>query len=261
MGYRGAAGFALGVAIRAAVIAALAFAALAASLTRHWYATALILGGVALAVVFDLARSALSVDRALAQFVDGLMAEGYERPAIRPTAGRLAGAVERALDQLGLRRAERQRRLEYLLALLDTVGAAVLVVDSAGAVEFANRAARQRLGEAASLGQFTAFASDTAAALIGAPLASQQVVTLSSGQRLLASIGGFAAGGERRRLIALQSVSGDLAAVELEAWQGLTRILAHEMMNSLTPICSLAERLPALMPVELSAVSEAREAL
>src|SRR5579872_180036 len=129
MGYRGAAAFAAGVAIRAAVIAGLAFAALAAALTRHWYATALILAGIALAVAFDLARSALSVDRALAQFVDGLMAEGYERPTIRPTAGRLAGAVERALDQLGLRRAERQRRLEYLLALLDTVGAAVLVVD------------------------------------------------------------------------------------------------------------------------------------
>jgi len=29
--------------------------------------------------------------------------------------------------------------------------------------------------------------------------------------------------------------------VELKAWQDLVRVLAHEMMNSLTPICALSE--------------------
>ena len=47
------------------------------------------------------------------------------------------------------------------------------------------------------------------------------------------------------RLISLQSLAGDLDAVELKAWQDLVRVLAHEMMNSLTPICSLSESLAA----------------
>ncbi len=40
-------------------------------------------------------------------------------------------------------------------------------------------------------------------------------------------------------------MAGELDAVELKAWQDLTRVLAHEMMNSLTPILSLSESLGA----------------
>ncbi|MDB5425653.1 MAG: histidine kinase, partial [Phenylobacterium sp.] len=58
---------------------------------------------------------------------------------------------------------------------------------------------------------------------------------------MLAQVSGFTTGGGARRLIALQSVAGDLDAVEIKAWQVLVRVLAHEMMNSLTPICSLSE--------------------
>jgi two-component system nitrogen regulation sensor histidine kinase NtrY len=38
-----------------------------------------------------------------------------------------------------------------------------------------------------------------------------------------------------------------LAAGELQAWQDLLRVLAHEMMNSLTPISSLAESVRPLL--------------
>ncbi len=72
------------------------------------------------------------------------------------------------------------------------------------------------------------------------------MLTLADGQRALASVGAFASAAGPRRLIALQSLAGDLDAVEQEAWRDLTRILAHEMMNSLTPICSLAESLAAM---------------
>ncbi len=52
--------------------------------------------------------------------------------------------------------------------------------------------------------------------------------------------------GERQRLVSLQDVARDLDAIELKAWQDLVRILAHEMMNSLTPIVSLAASVQAL---------------
>ena len=74
------------------------------------------------------------------------------------------------------------------------------------------------------------------------------MITLADGQRALASVGAFASADGPRRLIALQGLASDLDAVEQEAWRDLTRILAHEMMNSLTPICSLAESLTALAP-------------
>ncbi len=37
------------------------------------------------------------------------------------------------------------------------------------------------------------------------------------------------------RVFSPQNIESELEAVELQAWQDLLRVLAHEMMNSLTP--------------------------
>jgi two-component system nitrogen regulation sensor histidine kinase NtrY len=262
MGSSRALPFAAGVTARAAAIGALAFAALALAGWRHYYATAAVLLGIALVVALDLARSTAAADRTLAQFVDGLFAEGYDRPGRKPGSGRLGAAIDRALDGLAGVRAARQRRLDYLSALIDTVSASVLVVGDGGRLEFANRAARQRLGEAAQLRELATLGPDAAARLADAPLGSRLMVTLADGQRALASVGAFASSDGPRRLIALQGLSADLDAVEQEAWRDLTRILAHEMMNSLTPICSLAESLVALGPqADPAAVGDAVEVI
>ncbi len=260
---RRTAGFAVGVAIRAGVIGVLVFAALGVMAWKGYYATGAVLLGVGLMVALDLARSAGATDRAMAQFVDGLFAEGFERPVVTPDGGRLSAAIERAFARIGAARAERQRRLEYVQALIDTVAAAVVVTDAEGRIEFANQAAHRRLGEAGRLDQLPSLGGGAAAALSEAALGSRRIVTLADGQRMLASISAFTSAAGQKRLIALQSVTGDLDAVELEAWQGLTRILAHEMMNSLTPICSLAEGLPAQLPADLAggAVGQAIEVI
>jgi two-component system nitrogen regulation sensor histidine kinase NtrY len=237
-------GFALGVLWRAVLAGVLAFA-IAWALSRQYWATAVVLAlGISL-VALDLVRAAGSADRLLARFVDGLAAEGFDRPAPAPGLGRLAQAVDQALERLGLARAERQRRIDRLEALTDTLAAALLVVDEAGAVVQANRAAHALLGEATGpLTALPGLAPGAAAALLALPPGGRAIVRLADRRALLAQTSSFQdpAGG-RRRLIALQSVSGDLAAVEIKAWQDLVRVLAHEMMNSLTPVCSLAESL------------------
>jgi len=63
---------------------------------------------------------------------------------------------------------------------------------------------------------------------------------------MLASMNLFSTPGQPPlRLIALQSLSADLDVVVLKSWQDLVRVLAHEMMNSLTPICSLSDSVAA----------------
>ena len=64
------------------------FAAAALAVWPHYYATAAIVIGAAVLIGLDLARSASVADRTLAQFVDGLFAEGYDRPGRKPGAGR-----------------------------------------------------------------------------------------------------------------------------------------------------------------------------
>jgi two-component system nitrogen regulation sensor histidine kinase NtrY len=240
---RGAAGFALGAALRAAAISVLAFGALWAG-QRHLWATGAVLIGVLALVVADLIRSTRAADRTLAQFVDGLTAEGYERPTIPAGLSELGVAIRAALDRLAVTRAERQQRTDFLEALADTVSAALLVVDAKGAVTAANRAARVSLGaHIGALAAIPAVGPETAQRLLTLPVGAREIVRLPDQRAMLAQVSGFAADGGARRLIALQSISGDLDAVEVKAWQDLVRVLAHEMMNSLTPICSLSENI------------------
>jgi nitrogen fixation/metabolism regulation signal transduction histidine kinase len=81
--------------------------------------------------------------------------------------------------------------------------------------------------------------------LLELPAGAREIVRLADQRAMLAQVSGFTTAEGARRLIALQSVSGDLDAVEVKAWQDLARVLAHEMMNSLTPICSLSESIAA----------------
>src|SRR5688572_16361747 len=43
------------------------------------------------------------------------------------------------------------------------------------------------------------------------------------------------------RLISLQDIGQELALAQLNAWQDLVRVLTHEIMNSITPVASLAQ--------------------
>ncbi|MDH4255344.1 MAG: ATP-binding protein, partial [Gammaproteobacteria bacterium] len=47
-------------------------------------------------------------------------------------------------------------------------------------------------------------------------------------------------GSASERLISLQDIQSELDATQAEAWQDLVKVLTHEIMNSITPVTSLA---------------------
>lgn len=245
---RGPAAFAVSVGVRATAIGLLAFVAAYIAVEHRFYATALVVIGLALAVVLDLIRVAASADRMLAQFVDGLITEGHERPT--PPAGGARELSRRstapspawpgpAPSGNGGSTTSRpwpttSRRRSWWPTLPErssspTARPASAWATSAGRCPASRPwALRQRM-------------------LAAAPPGSRAVLSLADGQRVLASVAAFTTSdGGGRRLISLQSVSGDLDAVEQGAWHDLVRILSHEMMNSLTPILSLAESMADL---------------
>jgi nitrogen fixation/metabolism regulation signal transduction histidine kinase len=257
----GASLYSLGLAVRAGTIAALVFGVVQLLATYHLYATALVVSGVAVLVFLDLRQAVARADRALGRFVDGLANEDFDR-AGRGAAGFAVFAV--AMDQAAARlqavRAERQRRIDYLQTLADSVVASLVVVGRDGAIVLANRAARKLAGEDVSrLDQIPVLGTGPAKRLAALGPGGREIVRLQDGRHMLASTVQFRApGGDAQRLISLQDVALELDAVELKAWQDLVRVLAHEMMNSLTPISSLAESIQSRLdePVEVAAAVE-----
>lgn len=196
------------------------FAAILASLlvqvltTTPYFATALVLAAAVGLLLLDFARLAMS-ERSI------------PLPAISPE--------ER----------ERARLYEQSLGLLDTVTVALFVLDRDGRIHFVNRAARLLSGgSAGNLEDVPCFSGEAAAAILALPAGGRRLLTLSDGRAMLVWIGAFSTPGDGPRLLlSAQAVAGELDAIQVGAWHSMTRVLAHEMMNSLTPIVSLSESL------------------
>jgi len=64
--------------------------------------------------------------------------------------------------------------------------------------------------------------------------------------------------GRKIRLVAIHNIRSELQIKELEAWQNLTKVLRHEIMNSVTPIVSLSETMSDIVDYDLK-TSESNE--
>ena len=233
---------------RAVLLAVLIVIVLRLLTATQFYATALVVILCAALVVADLVRVVGHADRSTQRFLESLSAGALEAPR-QSSSGQVLPAFDRARHYLQEDRRAQRQGSDYLQTLLDTVPAALIVVTAQGALRMVNRAAHRLLGEPAPrLEQLPALGATTAGLLALLPPGAQQIVRLANGTPLLASASQFMVpGGTAQRLICLQRLAGDLDAVEHKAWDDMARVLAHEMMNSLTPIASLSESLDALL--------------
>ncbi len=244
--------FSLGIALRAALLAAIAFTVMRLLSAGQLYATACVAAAIGVLVVVDLARHIARGDRMLARFVDGLGAGDFERPVHGRgrAAGfrQLAAAIDRVAAASMARRAASQRSMDDLRTLIDNLSAALFMVDRDGIIQIANRAGHLLVADHAHrLQECPTIGAEAAGRLIDMPPGRREILRLPGGQRVLASVASISTDGAVRRVVSLENVDSELDAVELKAWQDLVRILSHEMMNSLTPIVSLASSLRPLV--------------
>src|SRR5262245_1796733 len=242
--------FVIAVAIRAVVVAAFAFIVLQLLTYTQLYATAFFVAALAALVIGDLAQLIGRAERAAELDFERLAVEGSDVAVRQPIASTDSiAAFERAATILNKARAERQQRLEYLQTLLDTVASALIVIAPDGRATLANRAARALAGATVNrLEDIDAIGPVATQKLLALSPGTPQIVPLTDGRQMFVSVSQFATPGqEPQRLISLQRIAGELDAVELKAWQSMVDVLAHEMMNSLTPIASLSESLESLL--------------
>jgi two-component system, NtrC family, nitrogen regulation sensor histidine kinase NtrY len=243
-------GFLFGVMWRALLLALLLTALFHLLGHTQYYATALVVALCGALTVADLAQYVAREARSTERFLEALSASALETPVQRAAIpASLREAYDRTLNTLREDRQQQRRASETLRALLDTVPAGLLVLRADGSIDLVNRAAHRLLGEtAAQLAQLPALGAAAATHLVALPPGTHRIVQLANGRRLLASASQFSTpDGLPQRLISLQRLAGDLDAVSLTAWDDMARVLAHEMMNSLTPIASLSQSLDGLL--------------
>jgi two-component system nitrogen regulation sensor histidine kinase NtrY len=271
--------FGTGMAIRIAVLFLTIVATAWMIANTTWYLNIAIGMVIAIVQTVLLVRFATESNRELARFLDALAvddtSQGYSSLTHGGPHRELGAAMGRVLARLQASHSEREEQAQYLRALLAHVPIALVCVEQRSQVQLLNAAAR-RLFESpiTSSSEFVRHGESFAVCLESLRPGSTAILTMerASGPLLLkAAMTEFISGRTRRRLISLQNIESEMSAQELAAWQTVIRVVAHEMMNSLTPISSLAstahdlvrdalKQLPADDP-PAATLSDAREAL
>jgi two-component system nitrogen regulation sensor histidine kinase NtrY len=224
-------------------------------------ATAVLIGALMMYQIWSLIRFVERTNRQLTRFLDAIRYQDFSQSFVTSGLGRsfegLSAAFSKVADDFRRARAEKEEQYRYLQTLVEHIGVGVVAFGDNGEVELINHAAKRILGinHLRNIGHLDDLDPSLPATLRG----------LDAGQRALVKVSGdydtlqlaihatkIRRRGQSLTLVSIQNIGSELAEQEMAAWQNLIRVLTHEIMNSVTPIASLAGSVSDLVGREVA---------
>lgn len=227
----------------------------------------LLFGVLVVGLVVSLVRFLRRHDRDLMRFVEAV---GHGDLSQRFGPGPVAAALDRATARLRDERYVAGEDVRFQRALIEKTPVPLVTIDGDGVVRLLNEAARalfantdgRTVADAFGAGTPLAAACNPATGRLGRTLLS--VDTAGGHHRAVVTVTEVVRPQGPVRLVAVAPIGGELDAAEVAAQADLVRVLTHEIMNSMTPITSLARSaatLVARIPDTGDDVRDARRAI
>ena len=244
----GSSGFLRGIALRVAMLFATILAAAWVLTCTQWYATAALCILAAFAQAALLVRFATRAYREVAHLLDAIavddLSQSFSAKHGSQACAELGAAMSNVLQSLRAGRSEREEQAHYIRALLDHVPVALLSVDESGGVQLLNSVARRLFGpDVMNTGQFARYGDSFALGMGSLRPGSTATVRMgraSGSLQLKVTAVDLVVKGVRHHIVSLQNIEQEMSAQEMTAWQTAIRVMSHEVVNSLTPVSSLA---------------------
>lgn len=267
--------FAIGILWRVGILSIVLMGLVYFFLQDQWSAVGLfgILGAL---IFFWIFNYTTSINRKLARFFESVR---YSDFTVKfRSDNKLGKSFEEVnqqfngvLEAFRQARAEKEANLHYINTIVQHVNVGLLSYDSSGNIELINNAAF-RILNIYRLRNINELAKTAHAPLYdilqNIPSGSKALYQTSNEKQISINAATVSLRGRVIKLISLQNIQAELQQKELEAWQNLTKVLRHEIMNSVTPIVSLASTMREIIELDLSekediqeTVSDLKEAL
>jgi len=214
--------------------------------TDH-FAVPVVLAGIVLLQLIGLVHSVQAHVDTLEDFFAAVNYEDFTRRFIEDDVdAELKDAFNKVLERFQDARADRDLQAGYLDTVIRHVPVPFFAARRDGSLSLVNNPARRLTGMPTLRN-----VSDLAKVDDTLPAALENIE--SGQQRLLqtnirgipvelrVSVAEIRMAGEVERLYSIENLSGELSARESSAWRNLIRVLTHEIMNTLTPVTSLAQ--------------------
>ena len=215
---------------------------------------ALLIGAAGIAAL--LWQRTQRTNMAIARFVAALdhrdLTQGFAQRQQGAGFDELGMAFDGVISWLRQERANLASQNHFAAALVDETPGALLTISPTGTVRPANKAARRLFGSGheRDIAAFARYGEGLVKALetIGPGQRRHCRVHLDGlDQRAMVAAAEVEQHGETWRIVSIEVIQGELDAAEVAAQTDLVRVLTHEIMNSMTPVTSLAETAAALV--------------
>lgn len=185
----------------------------------------------------------------IASFLDSIrfddLSYSFKTASDDPAVQRLHKELNEAMMKLRNSRREKDSEFLFFKNIVMHVGIGLIIFKEDGKIEIFNSAARRllKINRAETIGDIKDVSESLVTVFQKLRTGGRELVRTKIGDDFL-QLSVYAIEltlrGENVKLISIQNIQSELEEKEMEAWQNLVRVLTHEIMNSVTPISSLA---------------------
>jgi len=260
--------FRLNVSVRCLVLACFLLLLFYLLTRTELYATSALVLVVAAYQIYALIHFVEKTNRELTRFLLAIRYGDFTQSFSSRGRGRsfdeLNTAFSEVVDHLQKIREEKEEQSLYLQTVIQHVGVGLIAFTPEGSVTLINNAAKRILGvnqlvELRSLGRISGELVEVLMKLSSGQKSLVKLEVRGEAVQLIVYATEQKLRGQSQMLISIQNIQSELDEKEMEAWQRLVRVLTHEIMNSLTPISSLASTVNGMLrPGTPDGVSQGR---
>jgi nitrogen fixation/metabolism regulation signal transduction histidine kinase len=170
-------------------------------------------------------------------FTSGFVADNQAGRSFRE----LNTALTEVMDAFRQARAEKEENWQYLHTVVQHINVGLLSFDSQGNLGLANQTARRYLNapQMHHLSELQASQPELYQAIAELQPGRNTLLRLGSDTELALNATELRLRNQAYKIISIQNIQSELQQKEVEAWQNLSKVLRHEIMNSVAPIASL----------------------
>ena len=213
-------------------------------------AASLLIFLIALFQIFEIVRFVKLTNDDLTRFLDAMrygdFGQKFDHAGMGAGFIELGEAITDILERFRQYRGQQEEELKHLKALIEHVPVPLMSLKGDGTILIHNNAARRLFGSAhvARISDLTQFGEEFRKKLVTLEPGERHLVTFKVDdmeQTLTVGATQIVTAGKVEKIISLQDIQSELDVAQLKAWQDLVRVLTHEIMNSITPVSSLAK--------------------